>query len=391
MAVTKWNGGASTTAQVSTMTLNNNFNDSETDITVTLTAEDASTTQTVSITPAGTDESVIAAALQAALAASTQSLFAAVTWSVLTTVVTGTAKIAGVPFYFGSAVTGGTGTITDATGTANSGPNDWNTAGNWSGGSVPISADDVLANGSTYSILFGLNQSAVALSSLRIGPTMLGTVGDTANGYELTIDATSLLIEAGRSAVRVHGDTTDTIITQTAPGDDAVVLGGAHSTLVIAGPLVVGGVRLKASSSSSTLTFNNTASSARLVAGASTTATNLRFGSGSAEWSGGNITNLDLFAGTFIQKGTGAQTTVEVFGGTYDCRSSGTIASLAIVGGVVTFVNSEVASVTITNANLTLGTLDLRSGLNNVTLSNNVIVKAGDVFSDRGQTVNPKV
>ena len=134
MATTTWIGGATPVAQVETFTLNNDFNDSETALTITMTAEDGSTTQTVSIDPSGTDESTIAAALQAELEASTQSLFTPVRWEVASNVITGTAKNAGVPFYAASSVTGGAGSTTDNISNASAGPNDWNTTANWDTG-----------------------------------------------------------------------------------------------------------------------------------------------------------------------------------------------------------------------------------------------------------------
>lgn len=391
MAVIKWNGGASSTAQVSTVTLNNDFNDSETALAITLTAEDGSTTQSVSITPSGVDESTIASALQAACDASTQTLFQAITFSVGSNVVTLTAKVAGVPFYFASSVTAGAGTTTDATGTANTGPNDWATDGNWQGGSAPSGSDDVLINGSEYAILYGLDQSATSFASVRVGPTMKADVGDVSNGYMLQCDATSLTIDGTAGKVLFSGDTTDTVITATQTSTNAVRLSGAHSALVITGQQVNGTVDLTTGASASTISFVATGRAARLTASAGVTCTNLRFGSGSADWRGGAITNLDIYGGTFVQRGSGALTTADVFAGTYDCRSSGTIASLQVVGGLATFANSEVNAITITNANVAAGTLDLRSGLDNVTFSNNPTVKAGQILSDRIQTVNPKV
>lgn len=391
MAVIKWNGGASSTAQVSTVTLNNDFNDSETAVAITLTAEDGSTTQSVSITPDGTDEAVIAAALQAACAASSQTLFQAITFTQASNVVTLTAKVAGVPFYFASSITGGAGTSTDATGTANSGPNDWNTDANWEGGSAPSGSDDVLINGSSYAIVYGLDQSATSFASVRVGPSMRADVGDAANGYMLACDATTLTIETTSGKVLFSGDTTDTIITATQASGSAVMLSGQHSTLVVSGEAVRGTVDLTTGASSSTITWVRTNRAAKLTASAGVTCTNLRFGSGSADWRGGNITNLDLYGGTFVQRGSGAQTTVDVFGGVYDYRSSGTITTLAVVGGDMTLANSEVDSVTFTNTNVAAGNLDLRNGLDNVTFTNNPTVKAGQIFNDRGQTVNPKV
>jgi hypothetical protein len=95
--------------------------------------------------------------------------------------------------------------------------------------------------------------------------------------------------------------------------------------------------------------------------------------------------------GTFVQTGDGAVTAARVYTtGIYDCRSSGTITALTTYGGMADFSRSEVDGVTLTNATLVAGMLDLRSGLNNVTLSNNPTTTAGQVMSDRGQSVNPK-
>lgn len=391
MAVIKWNGGASLTAQVDTFTLNNDFNDSETDITITLTSENGSTTQTVSIDPSGTNESTIAAALQSALAASTDSLFTAIDWTVASNVVTGTAKVAGVPFYAESSVTGGAGSITDATATANSGPNDWNVDGNWQGGSKPSANDDVLINGSTHPILYGLDQSSLSLDSLRIGPTMRANVGDVQAGISLQVDATDLIIESTIARVWVTGTTTRTTVTGCPRGADAVVLGGTHTTLNVIGRSVLGEVRTLGSTAHSTTNVLDVKAGGRVTVGAGAGSGSVLLDGGIVDWDGGGMSSLDVVRGTFRQTGDGAVTAARVYtDGVYDCRSSGTITALTTYGGRADFSRSEVQSVTITNATLTAGMLDLRSGLDNVTLSNNPTTTAGQVMADRGKAVNPK-
>ena len=260
MAYTAWKGGATAVAQVSTITLNNDTDDAETDLTVTLTAENGSTQQE-SITPSGTDETVIAAALQAELAASTQTLFAAVTWTQATNVVTGTAKTAGVPFYFSSAYTGGTGTTTDATGTASAGPNDWNTTGNWTGGAVPSSGDDVtitwnLTDEKAYSILYGLDQSSVDLKSLAVDRSFKrASIGQVSNGYYLQIDVANtgssnvpkVHIEATGSGVWLDGTMTTVHVVESARTNNAVNLAGDIDDLYVYGADVLGWINVKAS------------------------------------------------------------------------------------------------------------------------------------------------
>jgi hypothetical protein len=84
-----------------------------------------------------------------------------------------TAVTAGVPFYVTSSATNGgaanTQTLTRAATTPNKGPNDWNTAGNWSSGAVPVAGDDVTLDGrgGGNSILYGLNQSTITLATMK--------------------------------------------------------------------------------------------------------------------------------------------------------------------------------------------------------------------------------
>lgn len=192
MANVRWVGGQSAVTQVSTITLTT-FNDSETDVTVTLTAEDGSTTQGVSITPSGTNEETIAASLQAALTASQSSMFQQVTWTQAAHIVTGTAKNAGIPFYASTTVTGGTGAAADADSQANVGPNDWNTAANWDIASIPVSGDDVWIHGE-YDIIYGLDQNAVDLDNLRVTAGYSGNIGQGENGYYLRISVSNAAV-----------------------------------------------------------------------------------------------------------------------------------------------------------------------------------------------------
>lgn len=120
-----------------------------------------------------------ALALATAWNASTHPYCAAVTAAaVATDTVTLTADIAGVPFVVTSAVSGSTGTIgSSSTTTASAGPNHWDTPVNWSTGAVPVSADNAFVLNSAVPILWGLDQSAVALALLSIQQSFTGTIG----------------------------------------------------------------------------------------------------------------------------------------------------------------------------------------------------------------------
>lgn len=60
---------------------------------------------------------------------------------------------------------------------ASLGPNHWDDPLNWSGGAVPVDGDAVSIDHSDISILYGLDQSSVALTSLTIGAAFTGKIG----------------------------------------------------------------------------------------------------------------------------------------------------------------------------------------------------------------------
>lgn len=398
MANRRWLGGATAVAQVSTVTLNNDFNDSETALSITLTAEDGSTTQSVSITPSGTDESTIAAALQAACDASTQSLFQKVTFTVVSNVITLTAATAGVPFYFASAVTGGAGTTTDATGTANAGPNDWNTAANWSGGAVPVDSDNVYITQGSFSILYGLDQSAITVGNLSINEGFGGTVGDPANGYSLQINGTTANVRASR-AVWWEGDIPSWFISKTASGSDAVVLKDTTGmTVYLLGSQCVGEVRFRTSTTLSTVYVVECPRATVTIDSGVTFASTLHLGAGTVV-SESDINNANVWGGRLVADDCGIYGTLNLYGGFIaangapDSGNNGGKyfgSSPYIYGGTLSFAANEAAAVTIETAMLIHGgVVDLRSGLGNITFDANPIVYGGTLLTDQGQTVNP--
>ena len=151
-----------------------------------VTAYDAATSyrlvvnsETICSASGGGSAAAVATALASGWNAATGNAYAAP----ITALATGsdvqfTADVAGNPFTVSGSVTGGTGTIGTATGVvSNAGPNDWGTAANWSGSTVPIAADDVVFRDSSVPVLWGLDQSAVTLASLVIEQSYTGTIG----------------------------------------------------------------------------------------------------------------------------------------------------------------------------------------------------------------------
>jgi hypothetical protein len=80
----------------------------------------------------------------------------------------------GVPSTVTAAATTGSATVTQPA--VASGPNFWNVAGNWLGGSLPAAADDIVVRDSSVSILYGLTDTN-NYASLKIESSFAGTVG----------------------------------------------------------------------------------------------------------------------------------------------------------------------------------------------------------------------
>lgn len=146
--------------------------------------------KTVSITLSGSGytAATAAAALQALLAASTYGEFLEYTWTVSDAVITGTARVSGVPGTFTNASTGGTaGTLSNST--AASGPNFLSVAANWTGGTLPTNSDSVVFDRFSPSALYGLTALS-ALTGLTIEtidfPNSIGlpAVRGSANGFD---------------------------------------------------------------------------------------------------------------------------------------------------------------------------------------------------------------
>lgn len=94
-----------------------------------------------------------------------------------------TANTAGVPFVVTAAATSGTATVTEPVSAA--GPNFWNAAANWSGGTLPAAGDDLVLSNSNVSVLYGL-VDATNYASLTIEASFTGAVGlpsTNARGY----------------------------------------------------------------------------------------------------------------------------------------------------------------------------------------------------------------
>lgn len=356
-------------------------------------------TKTLSYTTTSTNTTTIAAGLVMAwnaLSGSTYPEFAELTASNSTNTFKLTADTAGKPFTvtISTTETGGgaadaqtidgatssTGTAT----TASSGPNDWSTAANWSGGAVPVDNDTVFIQDSDVDILYGLDQSAIQLTALNIEQSYTGKIGlpaineDSASGsyYEyrdryLKIEPVTCNIGRGEGngSQRINLDN----------NDDAVTLGIFNS-----GPAESGrekAIQWKGTNASNVVNLERGSFGAALEAGEVATIATLRVGyidnkGGDSQYrigSGvtlgavviaggvGNIgcatTAVTVDDGTLTIEGTGAHAAIIVNGGNVFLNSTGTYTTLTISGiGIIDF-SQDLRAKTVSNAIERFGSL----------------------------------
>lgn len=115
----------------------------------------------------------LATALQVLLAASTEPEFAEYTWTVDTATITGTSKVTGRPATFTKS---GTGTSTLTNTLAGTGANTWK-ASNFDGG-LPATGDEVYFHSTDTPVLYGINQTGVALDILDVSLSYEANIGN---------------------------------------------------------------------------------------------------------------------------------------------------------------------------------------------------------------------
>jgi hypothetical protein len=360
MAVNRWLGSSKAVAKVITLVVGSNTN-THTFITtingksLTVTADGVLTT------------AEIASAIQALLSASDIPEFREVDWTVDSSTVTGTAVTAGKYFLVSES---GTGTYTLTTVTASSGPNHADDTGNWSAGTLPAVGEDILIDGDTADILWGLDGITPAVyASFKVKANFEGSIGlpywNTAGYVEYRTRAwpmaTAVPVTIGESdgrgpkmvnisqatalALTVHK-------TQTRQSPDIPVVnvyGSSSGTLdVISGDVAVGG---DDPTQTGTVTTANVNEEATLTVGPGCTVTTLNQ-RGAEVMAYGTVTTLNSLAGAatlFV-----APTTITADGGTVNRRFTGTIATLTLRGqggsGVPKFdLSHDPRACTITN------------------------------------------
>tara|TARA_R110000868_G_scaffold113676_2_gene304901 strand:- start:362 stop:1666 length:1305 start_codon:yes stop_codon:yes gene_type:complete len=296
----------------------------------------------------------------------------------------------------------GAGTATTGTtATANSGPNDWSVAANWSGGAVPANGDTVYIENSNVDILYGLSQSGVTLAALYIPASYTGKIGlptthaasGTAAAYyeyratELAIGAT--IFQSGHGDGQGSGrlkinfgsvQTACTVVntgTTAETGLSAFLFRGTHSSNVLSVFGGTVGVAQLAGQSATLATLNITSTTGGNRFATVYCGTGLGTGvtvvqSGGALTLNAGTTSLTIHGGTCTLE-AGAHPIIDNQGGYIVANTSGTLAGTSLtVGSTATldFDQSAVAKTvtaditcyrgaTVKNGNATLATLNL--------------------------------
>lgn len=257
--------------------------------------------------------------------------------------------------------------------TACTGPNFWSVAANWSGGAVPVNSDDVVIENTDVSILYGLGQSAVTLTSLTIRQSFTGQIGlpqvNEDGGYseyradQLAIGATTVKIGegdgSGSSRIKINfgsvqmATTVYNSGTRAEEGLPAILLKGTHASNVLEVYQGSVGVAMLAGevATIATLSVGYTTSvelDAQVTCSSGVTLTTANVSGGSLQLNAG-LTTLSMLAGT-VEVFAGNITTVTVDGGTFYYRGTGTITTLTISDGGTVDFSRDMSTRTVTNA-----------------------------------------
>lgn len=373
MATVRWTGKSVAVAQVEDGSI---------------TAYDAATTYKITIN--GVEVSVIAAGsanqtaadLVTAATASTHPYFTNVTWTNPSAAnITATAGTAGVPFDATLSATGGTGTVSNfSTTTASSGPNHWDDANNWDGGTLPGAADDVVIENSDSNIIFGLDTITAALNSVIIRKSFTGRIG--LDSFRFSLGGTLTdgdAVEYREDYLKIDVATIE-IGQQVGPGTpagsgrikiDNIKAGSSIMTVFDTASGAVESfqpaIRYKAANAGADVTVlsapagvgigkefvGETSTVGDVTLRTEDSADKVYIGSG-VTW-----TNYTQFGGTAVIDSAGTPTLVKVTGGDLEVNGDFTITTLTNDGGVIVDNHIKTAGNSVTTCNNTSGTLDL--------------------------------
>lgn len=353
VADVRWVGAALSRAQVNTITpanvgVGNVFN-------VIINGK------TISFTATAATVANVTAGLTALLQAATDGEFAELTWADITTAITATAKTAGKPFTQTSSASGGTATLITATTTANSSPNDINAGANWSGGTVPVSSDNVFVDNTDVSLVYNLSSlSGITLSSLTIASSFTGDIGlpertgaaGSASSYTeyrpqfLAVGSTTITIgdtlgNNGSALIKINTGVVATTInvistgTSRDPERAAAIWKGTHAANVlnVAGGSIDVAIFGGETAVIATLRMDQSQGSTVVRCSAGTTLTTIDKHDGDLTIGSAVATSLTNLTGNVVINGSGAIAQLTVRGGNVAYNSTGTLGGTTVVSG----------------------------------------------------------
>lgn len=364
----------------------------------TVTAYDVATTykatigsKVISTIGVGGSTNTTAAALYALMTASTEPEFQEVTWTNATNVITGTSKVAGRPFVVTFSVTAGTGTISGATTTANTSPNDVADVLNWSAGSLPVNGDDVLLDlgGTAQGMKWGLNAlSGVTLNSFTRRKSFTGKIGLP----ELNVDGNSYTEYRGTELQFGLQGAFLALFEQTSSDSAAghkLNTGATQTTLTVLGdgasrPIGSESLWWRGTSASNAVNCENGSLAVSVVFGAtnpSTIATLSVDGSSVRCGAGVTLTTLNNLSGTVELNNS--VTTITQQAGKTTVKGSATVGTCTIYGGSVVYMSTgTITTLTVGSA----GTIDFSQDNRTRTVTNKASMYRGSTLIDTAAT-----
>lgn len=389
MATKYWVGGASSTAMVMTATPAN----VEIGDVFTLISWNADGTKSVSIewTATGATVKNVCDNLVSLWNASTSPLCSGVTASDDDAVITLTADTAGVRFLVTATATNvpagvDNQTLTMATSTDNTGPNDYITVANWAtttgmAAAIPVDGDDVVIANGDYDILYGLDQDGIDLNTLRVYQSFTGKIGqagpvlgaylryDYADYAHIAENDSGVASAAGSTRIKINftsaATTTNCTVYNSCSTSEEdylqpirLLFNKDDCTLNVYG----GSVGVASDSPGETATLGTIIQTGGSVyCGDGVTLTTINKSGGDITMNGavttikqtggtarkelaGTITTIDLYGGQLDINGSGAVTTNRVWGGIERANTTGTITTTTIYyGGTVDTMQSNAA------------------------------------------------
>jgi trimeric autotransporter adhesin len=413
MATLIWKGDAAPVAQVTACTVGGTI-DANQNFTITIGSK------SLGVVAGGTTASAAVGAIVTAWNALSANAYPEFSGIAITNNLDGSFTLTGtpgVPFTVVLSTTEAGGgasdseTFTQTTPTAASGPQFWSEKKNWSSGAVPANGDDVVVQNSSASILYGLDQSSVALASLTIDQSFNGVIGmprTNALGYVeyrsqyLRITAAAVTIGGGSGAGsgRIKLDTGSgqcalNVLNSGSPAETGIksmLWKGTHASNTLTVEKGSVGAAVFAGEAATILTLKegfrtNVSGDCDVQLGVGCTLTNIVKTGGNLEINS-SFTTLTHTAGeTTIAAGTPAAMTIT--GGSVRYRTAGTYAQATVASGGELDFRQDLQSRSGTNTTLRAGAV-LRDPAKTVTFTNPIAVGCAlsDVTLDLGNTFN---